>query len=366
MRAAIARRAASIALVAALAVAGATAAGAGEIAGTFSIVALDSATGEIGVAVQSRAFSVGSAVAWVEAGVGAIATQSQTNESFGPLGLALLREGLSAADAMRALLAGDPGRELRQVGIVDARGGAAAFTGSKCSDWAGDSTLTAVSVQGNILAGPAVVADMVQAFRSTPGELADRLLAALEAGQAAGGDKRGQQSAALIVGRPSEKWPEYRTRYIDLRVEDHKTPIEELARLYRIAQTSDLLEAHLRYAALYDSLGRSDDAARERDRVGWTLRRALDSGLRDAQALNALAWYCATQDFFLQESLEAARLATDIEPRDSAILDTLAEVYFRMGRTQDAIATAERALAIAPEDPYLRGQLERFRAGVQR
>ncbi len=339
---------------------------ASDPASTFSIVALDPETGEIGVAVQSRAFSVGSAVPWVEAGVGAIATQSQTNESFGPLGLAMLREGLSAEEAMKALLANDPDRERRQVGIVDARGGSESFTGNECSDWAGDSSLTGLAIQGNILAGPQVVAEMVRAYRSTTGELADRLLAALAAAQAAGGDKRGQQSAALVVGRPSERWPEYRTRYVDLRVEDHKTPIEELMRVYRIAQSSDLLEAHLRYAALYDSLGRREDAIRERDRVGRALRGALDSGLRDAQALNALAWYCAIHDLYLQESLEAARRAVEIEPKDSAIIDTLAEVYFRMGKTKEAIATAERAIALAPEDPYLKGQLDRFRGGVAR
>lgn len=191
-------------------------------------------------------------------------------------------------------------------------------------------------------------------------------MAALEAGQAAGGDKRGQQSAAIVVGRPSDRWPEYRTRYLDLRVEDHAAPIEELIRVYRIAQTSDMLEAHLRYAAVYDSLGQAEGAARERDRVGWILRRALDSGLRDADALNALAWYCATHDLFLKESLEAALRAVEVQPKDFAILDTLAEVYFRMGETEAAIATAERALALEPEDPYLKGQLGRFRGVAPR
>ena len=132
---------------------------------TFSIVVHDPQTGELGIAVQSRAFSVGAGVPWAEAGVGAIATQSATNESFGPRGLSLLRSGYSAGETLDILLGADPGRENRQVGIVDAQGRSAAFTGDQCSSWAGDSTGVGISVQGNILAGPDVVAGMVQAYR---------------------------------------------------------------------------------------------------------------------------------------------------------------------------------------------------------
>jgi len=336
---------------------------AGAPSGTFSIVALDAETGEIGVAVQSRAFSVGSAVPWAEAGVGAVATQSQTNESFGPQGLAMMRWGMPAEEAMRALLGSDPGRENRQVGIVDANGRSASFTGAKCSDWAGDTTAPGLAIQGNILAGPDVVRGMARAFRETRGELAERLLAALQAGQAAGGDRRGQQSAALLVVRPSDRYPQYRTRYIDLRVEDHPSPIEELVRVFRIHQTGDLLQAHLRYAALYDSLGQEKAAARERERIGETLRTTMASGTRDAEVLNSLAWFCAIGNIHLEEALSAARTAVEIEPRNTAILDTLAEVYFRLGQGEQALQTIERAIEISPEDPYLMGQRERFRKG---
>jgi uncharacterized Ntn-hydrolase superfamily protein len=329
-------------------------------AGTFSIVALDPGTGELGVAVQSRAFSVGSAVPWAEAGVGAIATQSATNESFGPLGLAMLREGRSAEETLKALLAEDPGRENRQVGIVDREGRAAAWTGPACSAWAGDSTAGGLAIQGNILAGRAVVAEMARAFAATQGELAERLLAALHAGQAAGGDIRGQQSAALLVVRPSERYPEYRLRYVDLRVEDHPSPIVELERVYRIHEAGDLLEAHVRYAAIYDSLGLSAAALRERERIASTLARTLARPDADAGTLNALAWYCALGNIHLEDALAAAQRAAALEPENTGILDTLAEVYFRMGRRGDALGTIRRALAIAPEDAYLKKQEERM------
>ncbi len=330
--------------------------GAIDPSGTFSIVAYDPETEELGVAVQSRAFSVGSAVPWAEAGVGAIATQSQTNESFGPLGLGLLRHGATAEEALEALIANDPGREHRQVGIVDAHARSASFTGKECGAWAGDTTTSGLAIQGNILAGEAVVAEMMRAFQETEGELAERLIAALTAAQAAGGDRRGQQSAALLVVRPSDLYPEYRTRYIDLRVEDHKTPIDELERIFRIHQAGDLAEAHVRYAALYDSLGDESAAQRERDRVGSALQNLLDETAQDAYTLNALAWYCAMGNVYLEEALLAAKLAVQMEPADMGILDTLIEIYFRLGRHADAMREIKRGLMIAPDDPFLREQ----------
>lgn len=330
---------------------------------TFSIVAYDSVTQEMGIAVQSRAFSVGMAVPWAEAGVGGIATQASTNESFGPMGLALLRQGKAAPEVLRALLDADSGSTHRQVGIVDVQGRSAAHTGKDCSNWAGHRTGWGYSIQGNILAGEAVVADMERAFLSTQGELAARLLAALEAGQAAGGDRRGMQSAALLVVRPSADYPEYRTRYIDLRVEDSKEPIKELRRVFQLLEAQKLSEAHLRFAAAYDKIGRKDLAKTERDRVGEALRRALAGGVNDPSSLNGLAWVCATSDMFLPEALTAAERAVALEPKETGILDTLAEVHFRMGNAAKAIEVETKALALAPSDNYLKEQIARFKSG---
>ncbi len=205
---------------------------------TFSIVAFDPAVKEWGVAVQSRFFAVGTVVPWAKAGVGALATQAYANLTYGPEGLAMLEDGGSAEEVVRKLTGGDPGRDRRQLGVVDAEGRAASHTGSACNEWAGHIVGTHFCVQGNILAGEGVVRAMVQAFeraRETgEGELADWLMAALHAGQAAGGDTRGQQSAALLVVREAGGYGGANDRFIDLRVDDHRAPIDELSRLLEL------------------------------------------------------------------------------------------------------------------------------------
>jgi uncharacterized Ntn-hydrolase superfamily protein len=201
------------------------------VVATFSIVAFDPATGDLGVAVQSRVFGVGVVVPWVRADVGAVATQAMANPAYGPEGLALLDDGESAAEVVAQLTDEDDGRERRQVGVVDARGGAAAFTGKRTLAWAGHRVGTHYCCQGNILAGARVVDAMAETFEASSGALAERLVAALAAGQAAGGDKRGRQSAALLVARRHGGYLGANDRYIDIRVDDHPRPIDELARL---------------------------------------------------------------------------------------------------------------------------------------
>ncbi len=201
---------------------------------TFSIVAADLDRREWGVAVQSKFISVGSVVPWVEAETGAIATQALANMSYGPEGLALLRKGLSAAEVIERLARADPKRDHRQLGIVDGKGRAASYTGPKCMEWAGHVVGEGFACQGNILLSQDVVEAMARAMETTPGDLADRLLAALTAGQKMGGDRRGQQSAALYVAKPQGSYGKDLDRYIDLRVDDHPTPIEELKRVFRL------------------------------------------------------------------------------------------------------------------------------------
>jgi uncharacterized Ntn-hydrolase superfamily protein len=202
--------------------------------GTFSIVAFDPKTGDLGVAVASKFLAVGSVVPYAKAGVGAIATQSFANTTFGPKGLELLRKGLTPSQVLKQLLASDKDRELRQVGIVDAKGRAAAFTGKKCLPWAGHIVGKGFAVQGNILAGEQVANAMAKAFQETQGELAERLMAALEAGEQAGGDARGKQSAAILVVRKGAGYGGFDDRYIDLRVDDHPEPVKELRRILTI------------------------------------------------------------------------------------------------------------------------------------
>jgi len=199
---------------------------------TFSIVALDPQTGDLGVAVQSRFFGVGSVVPYARANVGAIATQAQANTSYGPDGLDLLASGHSAEEVVKRLTAADDNSERTQVGIVDANGRTGAHTGADCHGWAGHYQGADYSVQGNILVGPEVMEAMSSGYekaRNQGGDLADWLMRALEAGQEAGGDKRGKQSAAVLVVRENAGYGGANDRFIDLRVEDHKEPIEELA-----------------------------------------------------------------------------------------------------------------------------------------
>jgi uncharacterized Ntn-hydrolase superfamily protein len=203
---------------------------------TFSIVAADLEAGEVGCAVQSRYFAVGLVVPWVRAGVGAVATQAAGVAVYGARTLEELDRGATPEQALERVLAGDAGRETRQLGVVTADGRAAAFTGAECQDWAGHRLGPGFAVQGNILAGQAVVDEMARAYEETVGPLVHRLVAALEAGQAAGGDKRGQQSAALVVERVGARSEsrEGIDRICELRVEDHPEPIVELRRLLGI------------------------------------------------------------------------------------------------------------------------------------
>jgi uncharacterized Ntn-hydrolase superfamily protein len=208
---------------------------------TYSIVARDSVTGELGVAVQSHWFSVGTAVPWAEAGVGAVATQSLTEISYGPLGLDLMRAGKTAREALDALLAADPHADVRQVAMVDADGNVAVHTGSHCIAMAGNATGPQFSVQANLMEKNTVWGAMEKAYTTTKGDLAERMLAALEAAQAEGGDIRGKQSAAILIVPGQSTGRPWADRVMDLRVEDHPEPVEELRRLIQVHRAYDYM-----------------------------------------------------------------------------------------------------------------------------
>ncbi len=247
----VVRRLAVVLLVALVAGAPAARAGVQDIPGTFSILGFDPETGEIGGAVQSRVFSVGNGVLWAEAGVGAVATQAIVDVSYGPQGLALLRLGYSPSAIVKAILEADPDPGLRasrwpkagrQFAVMNAKGEFAAYTGPEATAWAGDKQGRYCTAQGNILAGPDVVAKMVEAFEASElsaegrrNHLSRRLVAALEAGQAAGGDKRGQQSAALLIVRKDGGPWLHNDVVLRLQVDDHAQPIAELKRLVEMA-----------------------------------------------------------------------------------------------------------------------------------
>jgi uncharacterized Ntn-hydrolase superfamily protein len=204
------------------------------VVATYSIVAVDLDAEQWGVAVQSKFLSVGSVVPWAEPHVGAVATQAYANPRYGPNGLQLLREGLSADEVVERLTSEDDGRDHRQLGVVDARGNAATYTGNECMDWAGGRTGEGYAAQGNILVSGETVDAMADSFEGSSGPLAVRLIDCLAAAQAAGGDSRGQQSSALLVVQRDGGYAGMSDTVVELRVEDHELPIEELRRIYTL------------------------------------------------------------------------------------------------------------------------------------
>ncbi len=260
---------------------------------TFSIAAADLARGEFGVAVASKFLAVGSVVPWARAGVGAVATQAWANLSFGPGGLDLLAQGLTAEDVVHRLVDADPDREHRQLGVVDRQGGAVAWTGNECFHWAGHRSGPGYTCQGNILTAEAVVAAMAESFAHSAGPLPERLVGALEAGQAQGGDSRGQQSAAVYVAKEKGSYGGYLDRHIDLRVDDHATPISELRKL---------LDLHRLYFGATADANLTRVAGNVAKELQQTLAelgyyRGTIHGVYDPPTKDAFRQFCAIENF---------------------------------------------------------------------
>ncbi len=283
------------------------------IPSTFSIVACDLKAGEWGVAVQSKFLAVGPVVPWAQATIGAIATQAHANTSYGFQGLEMLRRGFSAKEVVEKLTELDKGRDQRQLGVVDAKGQAAAFTGEKCYDWAGHVVGKNFSAQGNILVSEKTIEAIARIFEKTTGRLSERLIAALHAGQKAGGDKRGQQSAALLVKKEKAGYGGFTDTLVDLRVDDHSTPIAELERLF----------------GLYDLY------------FGPTIKKQrLDaSTVREIQKmLTQLGYYSAKPtgklDQATRQALEAYHNTENLEIRFTNEPDTIDEAVFNFMQKQ--------------------------------
>lgn len=270
---------------------------------TFSFVAVDTAAQIAGVIVASKFFSVGSVVPWGRGDVGAIATQSFANTSFGPRGLDLLATGATPEETMQILLRDDTGRDQRQVGIVDAEGHSATYTGASCMAWAGGRSGPGFAAQGNILTGPEVVDRMVESFEQSEGRyLGDRLLAALEAGDAAGGDSRGRQSAALLLVATGQGYGGFNDRLCQLNVDDHADPIGELRRLYRL----------------------------------WRPNQLIFEGYR------------LVEDSRYDDAIAKGKEAAELDPDSGEPFYHLACYYARAGRLDDAIHYLEWAVRLAP------------------
>lgn len=258
---------------------------------TFSIVGFDEKTGELGVAVASKFLAVGAVVPFAKAGVGAIATQSLANLSYGVEGLKLLEKGHSPKEIVEKLTSEDEGHVWRQVGIVDATGQSATYTGDDCYSWAGGAAGKNYAAQGNILVSQQVVEQMEATFEQTEGTLAERLLAALMAGDSAGGDSRGRQSAALLVVKEGGSYGGYTDRYIDLRVDDHEDPVQEVGRLLK------LRNLYFEKTKSEDVLELSDEQVNRAGEYLFTLGYVADEAATKEQILEALHTYQHTENF---------------------------------------------------------------------
>jgi uncharacterized Ntn-hydrolase superfamily protein len=336
---------------------------AADMNGALSIVARDPATDEMAVAVLSHAPACGSFVPWVQAGVGAIATQGETNSTWGPRGLQLLREGVRVDRMVDSLMHSDPGFLRRQVGALDRTGGPAGYTGTELVNWSGGILDSNLTVQGNTMTDNSTLQalyDTLQAAnRSVP--LAERLLDALAQGVRRKADWRGARSAALLVGRPNPQRPDDASRYVYLRVDDDPDPVGKLAALYRAWRAAHLVAAHLDYAEWYRAAKAPERATREESRARAGVLAALADSSLGAPALNALAWGLAQRGKFLDQAWTAVARARTFEPKSTELTDTAAEVRFRQGRLADAVALLEEAHKAVPPDEYIAARLAAFR-----
>jgi uncharacterized Ntn-hydrolase superfamily protein len=274
-----------------------------RLVATYSIAACDLGAGQWGVATQSKFLAVGSVVPWAEPHAGAIATQAYANPRYGPEGLRLLRDGLSAAEAIEQLTKADESRDHRQLGIVDANGDGATYTGAECMEWAGGIAGPGFAAQGNILVSEATVAALAETFAATAGRpLAERLLECLAAAQAAGGDRRGQQSAALLVVERDGGYGSLSDALVDLRVDDHDDPVGELARLHRL------------HRALFGQTPRQDWLPVD-DALASELRERLGSLGYDGELESAFATWAGTEN--LEERIDG------VERIDPVVLEEL-------------------------------------------
>jgi len=328
--------------------------------GTFSIVAMDPESDEWGIAVASRVLDVGYIVPWLEADVGAVATQAYTNPYFGPWALDGLSRGKSADEVLKIILEKDTLAEERQVGIVDINGKSVAYTGQNTLEWAGHKTAPYVSVQGNILTGPGVVDSMLTVFQKTEGPLAERLLSALEAGEKAGGDKRGKQSASITVVRKRGGYQGVDDRLVDLKVVDNPEPVKELRRQYEMWQYAFLGPAYLRLA---DEEKDTEEAFLKKAHL--LLLKALESELESPEVYNSLAWEFALKKKYPEETLEAAKKAHELAPKDANIMDTLAEAHYAAGNYEQAVYWETKALEIEPGNEFFKKQLNKFKKALR-
>ena len=349
----VARRSILTVLVVALVLGSAAAPlGAADMQGSLSIIAMDRASGAIGIAVVSDAPACGADVPWVEAGVGAVATQGDVNPGWGPRGLALLRAGIPPKAVCDSLYMSDPAYPRRQVGVIDRNGNTGGYSGIELIGFAAGAIDSLLAVQGNSLSWTTAllaVHDTMVAQAGLP--LPERLLHGLAWGAT---QARGPlRSATLLVGRVDPERPEYATRWISLRVDDHRNPVVELRRLFRAHAAARMVESHLHFAERAKKDGARALEKAERARAEELMNRALADTTLPAHALNAMAWGLARHDVHLDRAAQAVDRILVLEPKNRSFLDTASLIAEKRGDRKAALDYAKRATAVATRDEYL-------------
>ena len=336
---------------------------AADMSGAFSIVARDPLTSEMAVAGFSHASACGNLVPWVQAGVGAIATQGEANPTFGPRGLAMLRDGVRVDMIVDSLMRSDPGAMRRQVAALDRRGNPAGYSGLELVNWSGGILDSNLTLQGNCMRDNASLQALYDTLKADSPErpIAERLLDALARADRLRADWRGARSAVLLVGRVSAQHPEDASRYIYLRVDDDPDPVGKLQALYRTWRASHLVASYLDYASWYRREGSPPRAERDSVRAREAVAAALSDTDLGAPALNAMAWALAQRGTMLDEAWSAIERARKAEPKSTEFTDTAAEVRWRQGKQAEAIALLEEAHKRVPLDEYIAQRLETLR-----
>jgi uncharacterized Ntn-hydrolase superfamily protein len=336
---------------------------AADMNGAFSIVARDPYTAEWGVACMSHAPACGNSVPWVQAGIGAIATQGETNATWGPVGLSLMREGMLPTAVADTLMKSDPGMQRRQVALLDRRGWPGGYSGNELVNWSGGMLDSNLAVQGNTMRDNVSLQAIYDSLKLMDPDvpMADRMLNGLTYANRLKADWRGVRSAALLIGRVNPKRPEDSSRYIYLRVDDDPDPIGKLWALYRSYRASELVGVQLEYAAWYRGANAPARAARDSARAADDVKAALEDPALGAPELNAMAWALAQHGAMLGEAWTAIEKARKLEPKSTELLDTAAEVRYRQGRAAEALALIEQAAQSVPLDEYLASRVEYFR-----
>ncbi|MBI3189939.1 MAG: DUF1028 domain-containing protein, partial [Ignavibacteriales bacterium] len=331
-----------------------------EIVGTISIVAVDTLTGDIGVAILSRVLSVGAIAPYAKAGVGAVATQATANTTYGPVGLEMLARGVEPYEVIGAMLVNDGDTTQRQVGMVDAKGNSYAFTGSGCVQKATHMFGPGYSVQGNVLSSESIVKAVGRSFEISHGTLPDRLLDALESGERAGADA-GYRSAALLVVRENGGYMGFNDRYVDVRVDDSPTPMDELRRIYKLWMNRFTFDTQIRSIEVFMQQNNVAAARTELQRLVNDLNAQLRDKPDDPDVLNRIAFILATYDIDRERALDLAKRAAKLEPTNDRVLSTLAECHFYLGHYEEAIAIGAELVKRSPANDNFWKRLQKYR-----